>query len=129
VFRNADDVEALTSDEVAALFNHYINVQYKFGPFERTVTTEQELTDWITRLKEGASSSPLVQLSLPALADLAFRMAVRACRLSAALESQWQNLPPILKSSLDNCSLDTGLFGKLVSSSATESEDELVGDA
>jgi hypothetical protein len=129
VFADASQVEQLTSDEVAALFNHYINVQYKFGPFERTVTTEQELTDWITRLKEGASSAPLVQLSLPALADLAFRMATRAYKLSAALESQWSSLPPGLQSSLENCSLDTGLFGKLALNTATESDDDLVGDA
>lgn len=128
VFRNADDVERLTSDEVAALFNHYINVQYKYGPFERTVTTEEELTQWITRLKEGASSAPLVQLSLPALADLTFRVAKRAYQLSAALESQWSSLPDGLRSSLANCSLDTGLFGKLALSSV-ESDDDLVGDS
>lgn len=124
VFKDASEVEQLSSDEVAALFNSYINVQYKYGPFDKTVTTEQELSDWIKRLKEGASSDPLVHVSLPALADLALRLAKRAWRLGAALESQWSNLPPSLVASLDGCSLGTGFFGEHAESSIGESDDE-----
>lgn len=122
IFKDASEVEQLTSDEVAALFNSYINVQYKYGPFDKTVTTEEELSDWIKRLKEGASSDPLVHFSLPALADLAFRLAKRALLLGDALESQWSSLPPSLVASLEGCSLGTGFFGEPATSSTGESD-------
>lgn len=127
VFRDAGEIEKLTSDEIAALFNSYINIQYKYGPFDKTVATDHELSEWIKRLKDGASSDPLVHFSLPALADLALRLAKRAYRLGAALESQWSSLPPTLVADLEDCSLGTGFFGAPAANTALDDE-ELAGE-
>ena len=121
IFRSADDVEKLPADEVASLFNAYMIVQHKFGPFERTVSTEDELNAWIKRLGEGAASHPLHLFTLPALAELASSLAARTFLLSRILESQWESLPDSSKSALKDCSMGTGFYGGLAESTTPES--------
>jgi hypothetical protein len=121
IFRNGDDVKKLAADEVTVLFNHYITIQHKYGPFERTIESDADLNDWIKRLGEGARAFPLAQLTLPQLVELCGLLARRAYTLSCALQHQWSSLPPTLQSLLESCSLDTGFYGSLPAASTQES--------
>jgi len=112
VFRDAASLASvLSANEVAVLFQAYLLVQGKYGPFERSIQTEQDLSDWIKRLVEGAAEFPLQQLSSDQWAESAFLLAQRAYTLSAILESLLPSLPPTLKSRLGTYSLGTGFFG------------------
>jgi hypothetical protein len=112
VFRNADDLKKLRADEVAFLFNAYLLVQAKFGPFEKTISSPEDLNAWIKRLQEGGSEFPLLRLQLPRLVEVAFSLAERAYLLSAILESLWPTLPDTFKSRLDGCSMGIGFYGE-----------------
>jgi len=103
--------KVLTADETAVLFQTYLLVQAKYGPFEKTCQTEQDITAWIVRLVEGAADFPLGRVSSAHWAEVAWSLAGRAYLLSAVLASLWPSLPPSLKSRLGACSLDTGSFG------------------
>ena len=103
--------QRLTADETLVLFNAYRLVQYKYGPFERTM--EDGDTDaWIERLRRGGSAFPLLALPLPQLAELTYSLAEKMSSLSLTLGSQWSSLPDTLKSSLLNFCSDTLLFGE-----------------
>jgi hypothetical protein len=104
--------KALGADEVAVLFSNYLLVQHKYGPFEKTIQSEQELSAWIKRLVEGAAEHPLRHLSLVQWAEAASLLAVRAYTLSVILESLFESLPTTLKSRLGSFSLGTGFFGR-----------------
>lgn len=117
IFRNADDLKKLRANEVAFLFNAYILVQAKYGPFEKTIGSPEDVSAWIKRLQEGGSEFPLLRLELPPLVELAFSLAERAYLLSDILESQWSTLPDTLKSRLDGCSMGTGFYGGLAADS------------
>jgi len=121
VFRNADDVEKLPADEVAALFNAYMIIQHKYGPLEHLISTPEELNAWIKRLGEGAASvSPLHLFTLPALAELASSLGARTYLLSRTLASLWSTLPDSLKSDLKDYSLDTDFYGSPAASTTAE---------
>lgn len=112
IFPNADALaKVLTADETAVLFQTYLLVQSKYGPFERTCQTEDDITAWTIRLVEGAADFPLGRVSSAGWAEVAWSLARRAYLLSAALTSLWPSLPPSLKSRLAAFSLDTGSFG------------------
>ncbi len=102
----------LTADETLVLFNLYRLVQYKYGPFEKTVDNEIEVEAWIQRLKEGGSAYPLAVMPLPQLAELTFSLSEKISTLCQILESQLSNLPPTLVSDLRNCFMGTLLFGE-----------------
>ncbi len=122
IFPSAEHVgEVLSADEVAVLFNCYLLVQAKWGPFEKTIQSEEELTQWIQRLVEGAAAFPLQQLSSVHWAELASLLARRAFTLSAILESLFKSLPPSLASRLGTYSLGTGLFTRPAFDSRAES--------
>ncbi len=104
--------QLLSGDEVNALLTAYRAVQHKWGPFEGTIQTEEELSLWIKRLVEGAAEFPLKHLSSAHLEELPLLLAVRAYTLSVILDSLFSILPDTLKSSLRNYSLGTGYFGK-----------------
>ncbi len=112
VFPDAEAVgKVLTADELAVLFQSYLLVQAKYGPFDKTVQTEEDISAWIVRLVEGAADYPLGRVSSVGWAELASFLAGRAYLLSAVLTALWPSLPPSLKSRLGACSLDTGSFG------------------
>lgn len=112
IFPTAEAIaDLLSADEIAVLFNCYLLVQAKWGPFEKTIQTEQELSEWIKRLVEGAAEFPLAQLSSAPSAELPSLLARRAYTLSVILESLFSSLPNILKSRLGIYSLGTGFFG------------------
>lgn len=115
--------DVLSQDEIAVLFNCYLLVQNKWGPFDKTIGTEEELSDWIKRLVEGAAEFPLQQLASVHWAEAASLLAVRAYTLSAILESLFSSLPSTLASRLGTYSLGTNFFGKPApNTSATGSE-------
>ncbi|HEX5076804.1 MAG TPA: hypothetical protein VFW03_26590 [Gemmatimonadaceae bacterium] len=123
VFPNADAIgKLLSTDETAVLFQCYLLVQAKYGPFERNVQTEQDLSAWIKRLVEGAAEFPLRQLSSVQWAELASFLAQRAHTLSVILECLLPSLPPTLASRLATYSLGTGFFGRRASSTSTGSD-------
>ncbi len=130
VFRDAEAIGAtLAADEVAVLFQAYLLVQAKWGPFEKTVQTEEELSSWVKRLVEGAAAFPLQHLSSVHWAELASLLAARAYTLSAILECLWPSLPPSLRSRLETYSMGIGFFGRRAASTSeagtatSESED------
>lgn len=120
-FPDADGIgKFVSADELAVLFEAYRLVQAKYGPFEKTVQTEEELSAWIKRLVEGAAEFPLQQLSSVHWAELAFLLAVRAYTLSRILESLHSSLPPTLQSRLGTYSLGTGFFGAPVAATSPD---------
>jgi hypothetical protein len=112
-FKSPEDIrKKLTADETLVLFNAYRLTQHKWGPFERGMADDTDVEAWIKRLEEGGSVFPLLALPLPQLAELTFSMSARICTLCDILASQFESLPPTLKSSLTDCFTDIGWFGK-----------------
>ena len=69
----------LTADECAALFQMYVNVQYRYGPQWQELT-EEEIDQWIDVLTEGIGSRAplaLLQLQQGQLAALVTSLAYR----------------------------------------------------
>lgn len=111
IFRHAADVSVLSADEVLVLFNAYVLVQHKYGPFERNITSKEEQDAWVARLGEGASEFPLLELALPQLAGLTLSLAQRLYTLSRTLESQSASLPSTLVAQLESLLMDTSFAG------------------
>lgn len=125
VFPNAESIgQALTADETAVLFAAYMQAQHKWGPFEKTVQTEEELSQWIKRLVEGAREFPLSRLSSVHWAELVSLLARRAYTLSVILDCLSESLPTSLKSRLGIYSIGTGYFGGPASTQPTDGSSE-----
>jgi hypothetical protein len=125
VFRDAEQLcNSLSADEVAVLFENYRLVQSKYGPFERDIQTEEDLSKWIKRLVEGAAEFPLRHLSSGQWAESACLLAQRAYTLSRILESLLPSLPDTLKSRLGTFSLGTGFFGAPAGSTSADGSDD-----
>lgn len=123
LFRDAADIRAkLSADEVVTLFNAYVLVQAKFGPYERNAGTKEDQDAWIARL--AADPLVTVSMSLPQLVEVSTSAAARLCSISGILRSQWQDLPPTLASSLDSFCLDTSYSGRLPSEPPEDSASE-----
>jgi hypothetical protein len=112
IFRDGEDVGKLSTDEVLVLFNAYTLVQHKYGPFERTITSAEDIDAWIKRLVEGGDVFPLSSLDLPALAELTLSLAQRVHSICTILASQWSSLPPTLVASLESCSMAISSYGE-----------------
>ena len=112
IFPNAKYIAQLPPNEISALFNAYMVVQHKYGPWDHEARTKKELAAWIERLGEGAREFPLLSLSLPQLVELSSSLAAEVYIISAILSSQWENLPGSLKSHLETYSLVTYFAGK-----------------
>lgn len=109
VFRDAEEVGKLcTSDEVATLFAAFSLHQHKSGPLAREIGDEQNVERWIRRLEEAGDDLPLLTLPSPQLVALTSSTLVEISGLFQILGSQWENLPPTLKSHLE--SSFTGTF-------------------
>ncbi len=104
--------QALTADEIAALYNAYLMVQHKYGPFERTIDGDADVDAWVNRLEEGAARYPLAVLPLPQLAELTCSLAERISTLSRILASQWESLPDSSRSLLHPFCMGIGSFGE-----------------
>ena len=113
LFRSGKDMESLTADELTVLFTSYEMCQRKFGPYEGNLFTEEDVSDWIKRLAEGANAFPLSQLSWHRSVELIMCLARRAYCLSASLGSQFLSLPPTTQSLLKGWAIGTGYFGEL----------------
>jgi len=113
MFITADEVDALTSDELTVLWMAQQAVQNKYGPYEGNLETEEQVTAWMRALTEGASAIPLVQLSWHQLVELTSWLADRAYCLSAILHSQHSNLPASLSAALTNLDIGTISFTAL----------------
>lgn len=111
VFMNAKELGTLTTDELVDLFTKYTIVQYKYGPNPMMVRTEEDLTAWITRLREGLDSLPLSGLDWHQLAGLNLLLVKRSYILSTILESLYLILPSTLKLDLEKLGIGTGSFG------------------
>jgi len=123
IFADARQLDSLTADELAVLFNHYITIQHKYGPYEKTIESEADLNLWIKRLEEGGSEHPLGQLTLPQLVQLAYMLARRAYTLSHILGSQLSTLPDSLVLKLETYSMGTGFYGEPQESSTQTSSE------
>jgi hypothetical protein len=131
IFRDARDVEALSANEVTVLFHAYTTVQHKYGPFERTVESADDVATWVRRLGEGGSEFPLLSMPLPQLVEIASSFAAQMYTLSLILESQWSTLPDTFKSSLPSCFTAMSSSGELAanyeSTGGGEARDDLLG--
>lgn len=108
VFRNGGDVaKVLTADEVTVLFVAYQAVQRRYGPFELNLESDEEISDWISRLKEGAESSPLFAAALPQPDALIASLVRRARVLSSILDCPPESLPDRLASIPQNWRIGT----------------------
>lgn len=112
MFRDGNQIRtSLAADEIATLFTTYLMVQRKFGPTERLVASEEDLTAWIRRLAEGGNEYPLAPLDSLQLASLTTSLAVRAYSLSQILASQRSTLPPTLALDLESWGIGTSFSG------------------
>ena len=102
----------VTADELTTLFAAYNLIQNKWGPFEATIANEAELNHWIDTLARGSSAYPLAQRSSHQLVELTMSLARRASTLSDLLVSQWKDLPPTLRSDLDELDIGIGSHGE-----------------
>jgi len=61
LFKSAQHAASLLyTDEIAALYATWVDVQNRYAGSERVVTTEAEATAWLSRLQEGLESLPLL---------------------------------------------------------------------
>jgi hypothetical protein len=121
LFRDAEHVSDLTAEEIVVLFNAYLLVQQKYGPFEDNIRTDEEVDLWVKRLVEGGSELPLLSTTWPQLVELASLLAARTYSVSRILASHWSSLPDTLRSDLLSCS------GDIVSYGAQPANDESTG--
>lgn len=104
IFRNAEDVtKALSAQEVALLFSHYLQAQYKFGPFDKWVDGA-EADAWVQRISEGADEHSFLALSSPRQVDLLSSLVERISSIYQLLESHSESLPSSLRSDLESFS-------------------------
>lgn len=109
IFPDADGVrKALLEDEVEVLWQAYKLTQYKYGPFEDTITTQDERNAWVEKLARGANAYPLLQLPLPQLAKLTASLAAEKCVLCGALGSLLNELPASWASALTSLGIGIG---------------------
>jgi len=66
----------LSQDEIAALFDAYQALQFRFGPLWRMLT-DDDVEDWVSRLTGGMQSYPLSHLPPGALVQLVLSLAFR----------------------------------------------------
>jgi hypothetical protein len=111
MFRDANHVNELTSNEILVLFNAYLLTQEKYGPFERDFESKEDLDRWVKRIEEGGAEFPLLHLSLPRLVELTSSLAGRISSLYRLIASQWSSLPDSLKLDLRNFSEDISSYG------------------
>lgn len=109
LFRSADDLAQFSADELAALFWSYSLIQEKYGPSPSTMT-DDDVTEWIKVLVEGASELPLSSFTWRRLVELSMSLARRAYTLSAILEPLCSTLPDSLASNLTTWGIGTTSF-------------------
>ncbi len=129
VFRDSSQIsKVLSADETLALYNAYMLVQHKYGPFERTIGSDEELDDWVNRLAEGGSAFPLLALTSPQLAELTLSLAERISSVSRILASLWESLPDTSKSDLAPYCAGIGSFGEQLAKSTASSYSESLAE-
>lgn len=113
MFPNDERLDALTADELVALFNTYTLVQQRFGPFSQNLLSEEELNAWIRVLTEGARANFLAHKSLLQLAELATLLARRGYLLSLIVESLLKDSQSISAAQLKSLGIGTSWFTEL----------------
>lgn len=98
LFRNADEVRSLTTDEVSILFSMYLMVQARFGPYESTFRSPEEIDAWVQRIEEGASAYPLALIGSRQRDELLCLLAGRVSCVLRLLASPRENWPTLLES-------------------------------
>lgn len=112
VFRDPEHLaDSLSGDELAVLFAAYLQIQNRFGPFERTIATKEDEDAWIMRLAADIDPLAIASMPLPRLGEVTSSLGQRLYSISRLLRSQWQSLPPTLASDLESFCLDTSFFG------------------
>lgn len=133
IFTGGADLDVLTPHELMVLFNQYEVTQAKFGPLFNMMNDENELSFWLKRLQEGAEEHPLLQLGLPELVLVTYRVLSRHLGLCRLLDSQLENLPESLAARLLPLEIGTGFYGRPASTTTASSSamsldnEELVG--
>lgn len=131
LFRDAAHVSELTAHEIMVLFNAYLAVQEKYGPFESHPMTPDDIDNWVKRLVEGGSELPLLSTTFPQLVQLSYLLAERTYSLSQVLATQLQNSPPTSGFTLPAYCGDIYSFGRPAENSestGSESSDSLLAD-
>jgi hypothetical protein len=108
VFKDPEHMGSVcTADELVTLFAAYQLHQYRFGPLAREVGDESNVERWVRRLEEAGDDLPLLSLPLPQLVELTSSTLVAMSGLFRKVASQWESLPPTLKSDLETSFSDT----------------------
>jgi hypothetical protein len=115
VFHELEDFAKaqMTLDEVAVLYQKWEVFQHESGPLYTGPMSDDEINAWVERLAMGASRLPLSEISLPALIDLTYSLAMRAYTLAAVLDTHSESLPSTLRSNLGTWGLGTFSFSEL----------------
>jgi hypothetical protein len=109
IFPNADGVrQALFEDELHVLWQAYQLTQYKYGPYEDTITTLEERNAWVEKLSRGGNAYPLLRLPLPQLQKLTASLSAERCVLCGVLASLLPELPQPWASAIENLGIGIG---------------------
>jgi len=128
IFPDAESIGAtLSADELSVLFNLYVLVQNKYGPFEGNLSDDDQEA-WIRRLEEGGETYPLASLPWPQLVALTSSLAVKVSSLYRILSSQWSSLPDTLRSDLASFSTAIISYGEPLAAPGTTGSESLGED-
>jgi hypothetical protein len=122
IFHSADDVGKLRAHGLTVLWNAYLLVQDKYGPYEHSVDVDA----WVRRLTEGGQHFPLLSLDLPDLVNLTSSLAARVSTISHVLASQWATLPDTCQSALGRLISGTSSASGQPEKSEAETTESLV---
>ena len=114
LFSSANDLDEVTADELTVLWVAQQAVQYRYGPYEGNIDSEEQVNAWMQVLVEGATAVPLAALSWHQLTELIMCLAERAYSLSVILGSPSKNLPGILDVLPSSWELGSYGHGKLL---------------
>jgi hypothetical protein len=130
IFANSTDVEkALSSDEIAVLFEHVARIQLELGP-RLQVLTDAQVDAWVEVLKGGFD--PLAYLQSPDLELLIRGLHRRLVRErarsngSSLQDSPRDNLLNSSESEPETCATDITSFGELRARLSSGSSDALL---
>jgi hypothetical protein len=102
LFRGADDIDKLTSTEMALLYGAYLSTQVAFGPVDHSFESQQEVSEWVRRLQEGGGRFLLGLLQSHQLVALATSLAKRVHDTCTILQtSPRESWPTSLESLLE----------------------------
>lgn len=126
LFRNAQDVGELTSDEVGALYGAYLLTQARFGPTDADWADERTINAWVQILAEGARPLRLSLLQSHQRDQLLCSLAARVSTVCKSLVSPPSNWEQFSESLRQSWQVGTGSSGEPAASSTPSRADPTI---